>query len=100
MARLRRFPLAGQSVHALAAYLRESGVHVREVAVSRFPEVEDDEIVLDDDISIQVGAGYAEVGMWVENRTAIRHWSTRTDGSLLLADIREAQKARESADLA
>tara|TARA_R110000868_G_scaffold85716_1_gene240941 strand:+ start:3373 stop:3624 length:252 start_codon:yes stop_codon:yes gene_type:complete len=74
--------------NSIAVSLRRRGFPV--LAVTPIEIEQDGEVSVTDDVGVQVGETYLIVGKWVDERTAIQHWPTRTRMADIEADLRNA----------
>ena len=90
------YPLTAQvGPHRLADYLAANGIIPVAVNLADEPSVEDDEIELGDNLTVQVGQGYAILNLWVEQdgqEGASHHGHDRFDARDIVADIRLYRK--------
>lgn len=90
-------PITGlTTADKVAAYLRKKGIPVQGVVPSDDPDVEDDEIVIDDRISINVGEGLACVSLEMADGESWTTWPPRDNAVQLIPDIKNARNRANS----
>ncbi len=81
------------TLEGIAQCLREAGVPVMSISEADEPGLEDDELTVTPDVTVQVGYDYLIANRWSESEQAMYHGECRkrtADGvALLVADLKQ-----------